>query len=172
MKFCPHCGAQLITLPLSGRERHTCPDNGCGFVHWNNPIPVVAAVVECDDSVLLVQNVGWPSSWFGLVTGFLESGEMPEQGVKREVSEEVGLDAKVESYIGMYEFFRKNELIIAYHLTVTSKILTLDKLEIAKAKWVPTNKVRPWNAGTGYALRDWLALKGISTELTDIEGAN
>ncbi len=172
MKFCPHCGAQLITLPLSGKERHTCPDNRCGFVHWNNPIPVVAAVVECDDSVLLVQNVGWPSSWFGLVTGFLESGEMPEQGVKREVSEEVGLEAKVESYIGMYEFFRKNELIIAYHLTVTSKILTLDKLEIAKAKWVPTNKVRPWNAGTGHALRDWLALKGISTELTDIEGAN
>ena len=100
--------------------------------------------------------MGWPSTWYGLVTGFVESGEMPEEAVVREVKEEIGLDAEMQSFIGMYEFHRKNELIIAYHVTVPTLEYNLDKNEIVDAKWIEMDRVEPWNAGTGLALRDWL----------------
>ena len=99
MKYCSFCGQQLIKLPLGGRERSACPDIKCGFVHWNNPIPVVAAIVEHDGDIALIQNVGWPDNWFGLVTGFLESGEMPAEAVLREVEEEIGLQATLFKFV-------------------------------------------------------------------------
>lgn len=167
MKYCPYCGSPLQRMPLSGRERAACPDARCGFVHWNNPIPVVAAIVEHGGEVCLVRNVGWPEHWYGLVTGFLESGEMPEQAVLREVEEEIGLGARLESYIGMYEFYRSNQLIIAYHVTVDSHEVKLCQHEIAGHKWVPIEAVQPWTAGTGRALRDWLKARGIEREMVE-----
>jgi len=172
MKYCPYCGAPLLRLALSGRERPACPDPKCGFVHWNNPIPVVAAVVEHAGQVCLVRNVGWPVHWYGLVTGFLESGEMPEEAVLREVEEEIGLPATFQSYLGMYEFYRSNQLLIAYHVTVDSLEVKLCKNEIADHKWVPIEAVKPWTAGTGKALRDWLRLRGIEREMVDFDTAH
>ena len=172
MNFCPYCGKALEEMFLSERERMVCPDVKCGFVNWRNPIPVVAAIVECKESILLVRNVGWPESWYGLVTGFVESGEMPVQAVLREVKEEIGLEARLESYIGMYEFYRKNELIIAYHVSVDSDNYSLDRNEVADAKWVGVEKVEPWDAGTGMALRDWLKTRGQDKPLVDIGVAN
>ncbi|MEX2482772.1 MAG: NUDIX hydrolase [Gammaproteobacteria bacterium] len=169
MKYCPYCGAPLMRLMLSGRERPACPDTRCGFVHWNNPIPVVAAIVENAGHVCLVRNVGWPEHWYGLVTGFLESGEMPEEAVLREVEEEIGLPATLQAYIGMYEFYRSNQLLIAYHVTVESQQVTLCDHEIADHKWVAIETVKPWSAGTGKALRDWLRHRGIERELVDFD---
>jgi len=171
MKYCPYCGAPLLRLALSGRERPACPEPKCGFVHWNNPIPVVAAIVEHAGQVCLVRNVGWPSHWYGLVTGFLESGEMPEEAVLREVEEEIGLPATLQSYLGMYEFYRSNQLLIAYHVTVESLEVTLCQNEIADHKWVPIEEVKPWTAGTGKALCDWLRLRGIEREMVDFDTA-
>jgi len=169
MKYCPHCNKPLMRLPLGGRERAACPDHRCGWVHWNNPIPVVAAIVEHAEHVILVRNVGWPEHWYGLVTGFLEAGEMPEEAVLREVEEEIGLPATFQSFIGMYEFYRSNQLIIAYHVTVSSQAVTCDRQEIADHKWIPIASVRPWTAGTGRALRDWLRARGIERELADFD---
>jgi NAD+ diphosphatase len=169
MKYCPQCGSPLIQLPLSGRDRLACPDPRCGFVHWNNPVPVVAAIVEHAGDVILIQNVGWPAHWFGLVTGFLESGEMPEEAVLREVEEEIGLKAELQSYVGMYEFYRSNQLLIAYHVTVDSHDVDLCKHEIAASKWVSIDTITPWTAGTGKALRDWLRLRGIEREMADFD---
>ena len=161
-----------MRVPMSGRDRFACPDGQCGFVHWNNPIPVVAAIVEHDDHVALVRNVGWPEHWYGLVTGFLESNEMPEEGILREVEEEIGLKAELQSYVGMYEFYRQNQLIIAYHVTVDSKDVELCVEEIADQKWVHVEQVKPWTAGTGKALRDWLRGRGIERELVEFDRAN
>jgi len=147
-------------------------DNRCGFVNWNNPVPVVGGVVEWNDHVILVRNVGWPSNWYGLVTGFLEAGEMPEEAVVREVKEEIGLDATLQSFIGMYEFYRKNQLLICYHLTVDSNAVQCAPDEIADHKWVPIEQVQPWTAGTGRALRDWLQSRGIERDMREFGDVN
>jgi len=106
------------------------------------------------------------------VTGFLEAGEMPEEGVLREVEEETGLRGTIESYIGMYEFYRQNQLLISYHVRVNSRDVKIPRHEIADYKWVHIEEVQPWTAGTGKALRDWLASRGIERELVDFARAN
>lgn len=158
MRFCPLCAEPLIDLPLAGRQRRVCADPQCAWVHWDNPLPVVAAIVEHVDSegkILLARNQAWQDAFFGLITGFVERGESPEQAVAREVKEEVGLDVTATSLVGVYDFQRKNELIIAYHVRAQGEI-TLNE-ELCDYRLIAPEKLRPWNAGTGLAVRDWLA---------------
>ena len=70
------------------------------------------------------------------------------------------------------EFYRSNQLIIAYHVTVESHEVNLDRHEIADQKWVPIAEVQPWSAGTGKALRDWLKTKGIDRDLEEFGTTN
>lgn len=166
MSFCPRCAAVLEKRAIDGRERKACPAEGCGYVFWNNPVPVVAAIVEWrprpEDAeeevrVVLVRNKGWPATWFGLVSGFLEKGETPAQGVLREVKEELDLDAEVVGFVGPYAFFQMNQLILVYHVRACGDVALGD--ELADVKYVPPDKLRPWPMGTGEAVRDWLAAR-------------
>ncbi len=171
-KFCPNCATALILKHTKDRDRLICPAESCGYVHWNNPIPVVAAVVECGDDVVLVRSIGWPAGWYGLVTGFLEQGEDVVEGVKREVKEETGLEPEEVNFIGIYPFFRMNQILICYHVKVPDGEIKIDTSELEGYKRVPITKVRPWRAGTGIALRDWLRTKGIEAEFMEFGKAN
>jgi ADP-ribose pyrophosphatase YjhB (NUDIX family)/protein tyrosine phosphatase (PTP) superfamily phosphohydrolase (DUF442 family) len=163
-KFCPRCAKPLETVEYDGVTRQRCPDKACGFVHWNNPVPVVAAVIEHEEGrVLLARNKLWPEKFFGLVTGFLEKDENPAEGVLREVKEEVGLDGRIEGFVGHYGFHQMNQLIIAFHVKAQGPI-TLNH-ELAEYKLLPPEKVRPWPSGTGYAMRDWLIARGHQPEM-------
>jgi NAD+ diphosphatase len=111
-KYCPLCGKGLTKNIVDGKDVLCCPSDNCGYVFWNNPIPVVAAIIERDGKVLLARNKEWPEKVFGLITGFLEKGETPEEAVKREVKEEVGLDSEIVEFVGVYSFIDRNQLII------------------------------------------------------------
>lgn len=132
-------------------------------MHWNNPVPVVAAIIEHEGRVLLARNQLWPLKFFGLVTGFLEKDETPEVGVLREVEEEVGLKGRIVGFVGHYGFPQMNQLIIAFHVQAEGPI-TLNE-ELAEYKLLPPDQVRPWPTGTGYAMRDWLAARGHHPEM-------
>jgi NADH pyrophosphatase NudC (nudix superfamily) len=164
-RYCPQCNRPLVRAECGGRPRLACADVRCGFVFWDNPAPVVAAIVEYGDQVVLVRNHGWPGHWYGLVTGFLEPNETPEEAALREVREEVGLDARLGGLIGVYPFYRMNQVIIAYHVRAELAQIRIDPAEIADYKLVPIATVQPWDAGTGVALRDWLRTRGIEREL-------
>ncbi len=145
---------------IDGIARQAC--TSCDFVRYDNPTPVVAAIVERGEDVVLVRSIGWPESWHGLVTGFLECDETPEQGVLREVEEELGLPATLVSFVGHYTFSQMNQLIIAYHVTVdAASPITLDTRELEDYKLVPITKLKPWPMGTGAAVKDWL--QGLHT---------
>ena len=157
--YCPRCAKPLEPRVLDeGRTRMACPDPECGFVHYDNPVPVVAGIVQRGESVILIQNKGWPGSWYGLVTGFLEREESPEEGLLREIQEELGLEGTIESFVGNYGFARMNQVILAYHVTVEG-VPVLGE-ELADLKIVPVEKLKPWPFGTGDAVRDWLARRG------------
>ena len=153
-KYCPLCGENLKKSTLDGKKVLCCASNSCNYVFWDNPVPVVAALIETDGNVLLARNKQWPEKMFGLITGFLEKDETPETAVKREVKEELGLDPEIIDLIGVYSFFEQNQLIIVYHLSATGEIQLGE--ELAEAKMIPVHKLRPWPFGTGLAVRDWL----------------
>lgn len=156
-KFCPQCAAALATVEVGGWPRRACPD--CDFVHWDNPLPVVAAIVEVEGRILLARNSKWPEGKFGLVTGFLERDDAsPEAGIAREVREETGLAARTATLVGNYPHAVKNEILLAYHVHAEGAV-TLNE-ELAEYRLIAPENLRPWDTGTGYAVRDWLAWRG------------
>ena len=170
-RFCPSCATELQPLAQmedSGEKtRLRCP--ACGWTHWNNPTPVLAAVVECADRegrVLLARNAAWSGRMFALITGFMEAGESPENGIRREVLEETSLQADALKLIGVYEFERMNQVIIAYHVVARGEI-TLSP-ELAEYKLFAPQDIICWPAGTGYALADWLRSRGHEPRFMDI----
>ena len=162
--YCPICATPLSKQQVNGENRRACTNASCNYVEWNNPTPVLAAIAQTGDSVVLVQAIGWPKDWFGLVTGFHESGETAEEGVVREVKEELDLDCQVESLVGVYSFFQMNQVIIAYHVLLDKGGITLDKTELVDYKKIPIEELQPWPSGTGKAVQDWLKTKGIEKE--------
>lgn len=165
MKYCPRCATPLAARDLGERARLACPAAGCGFVHWDNPLPVVAAIIEYldgtdgDGRILLARNAAWTMEFYAVITGFLERDESPEEAVAREVKEETNLDTEAVALIGLYPFPRKNELIIAYHVRARGEIAL--NAELAAYKLVPPAELVPWDGGTGLALRDWMKGRGL-----------
>ena len=122
---------------------------------------VLAAVIECTDrdgQLLLARNAAWTARMFGLITGFMEAGESPEEGLVREVAEETALEAVATKLIGVYDFQRMNQVIIAYHVLARGEIRLSP--ELAEYKLYAPADVMCWPAGTGYALADWLRSRG------------
>jgi len=154
MKYCPFCANELTTTEREGKTYLACADVKCGFVHWNNPVPVVAAIIELNDKVLLAHNVSWPEKMFGLVSGFLDEKEAPDQAVKREIKEELNLNTQEVKLVGVYPFEQMNQVIIAYHAKCTGTV-TLNE-ELDDYKLIEKSKLKAWNFGTGFAVRDWM----------------
>jgi NADH pyrophosphatase NudC (nudix superfamily) len=163
LRFCPICAAELDLRLESGRERLGCPSGH--WTHWDNPLPVLAALVELDGKILLARNAAWPEGMFALIAGFMERDETPEQGIARELKEETDLDADEVQLIGVYEFMRKNELIIAYHVKASGTIRLSE--ELVDYRLVAPEKLRPWRAGTGYAMADWMQARGLPVEFIE-----
>ncbi len=163
-RYCPQCAALLALREEAEdggpKSRLRCPQ--CAFTHWNNPTPVLAAVVQCadrDGRLLLARNAAWTGGrMFGLITGFMEAGESPQDGVRREVAEETSLDVLSLSLIGVYDFQRKNQVLIAYHALARGEIRLSP--ELAEYKLFAPGDVMCWPAGTGHALADWLRSQG------------
>jgi len=159
-RYCPHCAGQLtptVQMEDGGpKERLRCP--ACGYTHWNNPTPVLAAIVEVDGRVLLARNAAWPAKMFALITGFMEAGESPTEGVAREVKEETNLDVVSSQIVGAYEFLRMNQVIIAYHVVARGEVRLSP--ELVDYRFYELDQLKCWPAGTGYALADWLRTRG------------
>lgn len=160
-RYCPQCATalELITQAEDGGDiqRLRCP--ACGFTHWNNPTPVLAAIVEVDGRVLLARNAAWSGRMFGLITGFMEAGESPEEGIRREIAEETSLDVTKLTLVGVHDFQRMNQLIVTYHAVAHGEVKLSP--ELVEYKLMEPVHIRCWRAGTGFALADWLRSRGI-----------
>ena len=160
--FCPTCKHNLI---INKDGYQACSNDDCNFVYYENPTPVVAAVIEYKDgNILLAHNTQWPPNIFALVTGFLEKHEDPAEAVLREVKEEVGLDAEIRGFLGHYMFKKRNQLLIAYHVYADGEVV-LEDPEIDEVKIIPFEKVKTWPTGTGTALKKFLESRGYSPEV-------
>ena len=144
-------------------QRLRCP--ACNWTHWNNPTPVLAAIVQYGGQILLARNAAWTGKVFALITGFMEAGDTPTGGIAREVKEETNLDCTEVNLVGVYDFARMNQVIIAYHVVAQGEVKLSP--ELAEYKLFDYDKVKCWPAGTGYAMADWLRTKGIEPEFVE-----
>jgi NADH pyrophosphatase NudC (nudix superfamily) len=166
-RFCPHCAAPLAPTVLleDGGEKERLRCAACGFTHWNNPTPVLAAVIEYGGQILLARNAAWDGKMYALITGFMEAGETPQDGIQREIQEETSLHASELHLIGVYDFQRMNQVIIAYHAVCEGQIRLSPELVDYRLFSPPS--VKCWPSATGFALADWLRSRGHEPQFMD-----
>ena len=166
-QYCPTCATplQFIVQAEDGgdKERLRCP--ACGFTHWNNPTPVLAAIVEYQGQVLLARNAAWPGKMFALITGFMEAGESPQEGIAREVKEETNLDCTQVNLVGAYDFQRMNQVIIAYHVVAHGEVRLSP--ELVDYRLYAPEDVKCWPSGTGQAMAEWLRARGHEPQFVE-----
>lgn len=166
-RFCPQCAQPLALISLmedgGAKQRLRCA--ACDYTHWNNPTPVLAAVVEYGGEILLARNAAWQGKMYALITGFMEAGETPEAGIAREIKEETNLEAGAISLIGVYDFQRMNQVLICYHAVCSGEVRLSP--ELVDYKLFTPQTVKCWPAGTGYALADWLRSRGHEPQFVE-----
>jgi ADP-ribose pyrophosphatase YjhB (NUDIX family) len=75
----------------------------CGWVHYHNPRPTVSAIISRHGKILLSHRLADPfKGMWDLPGGFMEEMESPENGVKRETREELGVEIEIKKLIGVF----------------------------------------------------------------------
>ena len=93
--FCPRCRSELA------RDEGKVSCESCGFVAYANSAPTANGLVVDDRGrVLLARRAVEPDrgKW-DLLGGFLEEGEHPIDGVRRELHEETGLEVEPTEFL-------------------------------------------------------------------------
>lgn len=93
-QYCIYCGSETIKKWEDNVRRDYCPV--CSAFFYENPLPVVSAILESSRQILLVKRARKPSrGLWCLPTGFAETGESIEEATLRELEEETGIKGKI-----------------------------------------------------------------------------
>lgn len=117
-RHCPLCGTELIPARLDGRDRLRCPDDSCGYIYYQNPVPAAGAVIVENKKILLVKRAHPPKiGWWSIPAGFMEWEEHPTETAVRELKEETGLEIQLTGFFEVYsgsDDARNNAVLILY----------------------------------------------------------
>ena len=155
---CPACGA-LTLLADAGWSRR-CPS--CGRQHFPRTDPAVIVAIESADDpdrLLLGSNALWGANRFSCFAGFVEAGESLEAAVRREVSEEAGVDAVDIRYRGSQAWPYPRSLMLGFLATAADDAAAeADGEEIVAVRWFTRDEI-----GAGLAGESELLLPGTAS---------
>ena len=123
---------------IEGKNRKYCPK--CDFIDYKNPLPVALAVAVKDKKFLLIKR-GIPpkKGMWGSPSGFIESGETPEEACLRELKEETGVSGEIVRLIGVVRREDKeiygDMLIVIYLVKVNGGKLTPPEDEVEDVRF-------------------------------------
>lgn len=138
-KYCGVCGAPMKrTTVISKQCTH------CGKEVWPQVSPAIIVRISRGDKILLVHAKNFRrSEMYGLVAGFVETGETLEECVKREVEEEVGLTIGNIRYFGSQAWPYPCGIMIGFTADYVSGELRLQKEELSNAGWFDRENLPP-----------------------------
>lgn len=118
------------------RERLICED--CGFVQYENPKIVVGAVAHHGPRILLCRRAIPPRvGYWTLPAGYLELGEDPETGARREAWEEARADLDLEQLLAVYAIHRISQVQLIYRARLRDPAVAAgpESREVALFTW-------------------------------------
>jgi len=135
--FCSKCGQP--SHAIKGGLARDCPS--CGH-HMFPPIfPVVIVLITQGDDCLLVAGHNFPDGFFSNPAGFMSPGETPEETVRREMKEELGVSLKNITYLFSQPWPFPAQLMMGFKAEARTRDFTPDPHEIREAKWVSKEDV-------------------------------
>ena len=138
--FCAVCGAPSHIA--EGGYARKCGAEDCRAIHFPRTDPVVIMLIEqAGDCLLGRQKMFAPGSYSALA-GFMEPGESIEEAVRREVSEEVGINAGAVRYIASQHWPFPSSLMIGCVAEARGRDIKLDSAELEDARWFSAAEIR------------------------------
>ena len=129
-RYCGVCGAPMkMHTDISKR----CTE--CGKEVWPQLATAIIVLLHRGDEVLLVHAKNFRSNFFGLVAGFVETGETLEEAVHREVMEETGLTIDNIRYFGSQPWPYPCGLMVGFEADYVSGEIKLQQEELAAGAW-------------------------------------
>lgn len=102
-QYCPKCGGGLKEISLNEEKYQRLICQKCGFIFYQNSKPTSSALILDGEKVLLGKRKINPAKGdWDIPGGFLELGEHPEDGLRREIMEELGVEIKIKSLLGFF----------------------------------------------------------------------
>jgi ADP-ribose pyrophosphatase YjhB (NUDIX family) len=90
----------MIARDAVGRQRQSCPAEGCGFTYYGDHSIGTGAIVQRGERVLLIERRRGERRWWQIPGGYVEVDEPIDEAVVREVMEETGVTARVTEVLG------------------------------------------------------------------------
>jgi NAD+ diphosphatase len=107
----------------------------CGKEVWPQLATAIIVLVRKGNEVLLVHANNFRTDFYGLVAGFVETGETLEEAVHREVMEETGLHIKNLRYFGSQPWPYPCGLMVGFTADYDSGKIHLQRSELSKGSW-------------------------------------
>ncbi len=152
-QFCGKCGTPTETMDKEMAK--VCPE--CGFISFTRISPAVIVAIVKEGKLLMAKHNYGQYRKYGLIAGFVEAGETLEEGLEREIMEEVGLKVKNIKYFGSQSWPFPHSLMIGFTAEYESGEIEVDGKEIAHAKWFETKDLPeiPSRISIAGELIDW-----------------
>ena len=93
-------------------------------------VSVAAIVTDDSGKVLLLRHVLRPFSEWGLPGGFLSAGEQPEDGIRRELHEETGLELIDLKLFRTRTVHRHIEMLFSAHAVGEARVASSEILDL------------------------------------------
>lgn len=138
-QYCGHCGAKTELWSKDTAKKCT----SCGTLFFPRISPAVIIAIQKGDSVLLAHNHNFREGLYGLIAGFIETGESAEEAVVREIREEVGIEVSDVTYHMSQSWPFPDSLMFGFSAQWKSGEVTPDGVEILDADWFNKDKLPP-----------------------------
>ncbi len=150
-KYCPVCGSPHFEV--NNFKSKKCRD--CGFTYYANPCSATAAFIVNDrQELLVVRRAKEPAKGtLDLPGGFCDMGETVEEGMRREIKEETGLDVGEMTYLYsmpnqyLYSGMYVHTLDADFLVRVPDGVKPQAADDAADCLWIPVEEVNPADFG-------------------------
>ncbi len=153
-RFCGCCGA-----PMKWHTEISKHCTECGKELWPTLATAIIVRVTRGNEILLVHARNFHGTFFGLVAGFVETGETLEECVRREVWEETHIRVKNIRYFGSQPWPYPCGLMVGFTADYDEGDIRLQRQELTKGGWFRKDNMPEIPSQSSIArwlIEDWL----------------